>query len=155
MHESFFMALRAFFRAKSSLLIFLRKQDEWRVLVIYKRCHLMTLTTADGGASEECQDAQNPLWMAMQAPSFNSCRMLVSVCKIYVRSPRFGHPWHAIKAMTGWRIPDPRDIRIALDDNHLTSDQVNVIYSRMAGRYIRQPFAQTPVNERKNIGRSC
>lgn len=146
MHESFFMALRALFRAKTSLLIIQRKHDDCRVLVILKRCYFMTLTTADGGAPQECQAAQNPARMAMKATSATTCRMHVSVCKIYVRCPCFRHSWHGIKAMTGWHIRSARDMRIALDDNRLTSDQLNVIYSRRAGRYIRQPFALTPVN---------
>lgn len=47
--------------------------------------------------------------------------------------------------MTGWHIRSVCDMQIALDDNYLTSDQLNVIYSRMAGRYIRRPFLVTPV----------
>lgn len=106
----------------------------------------MTLTTADGGAPLECQAARNAARMGRKATSATTCRMHVSVCKIYVKTPYFRHSWHDIKAQTGWQIRSVCDMRIGLDDNHLTSDQLNVIYSRMAGRYIRRPFAFTPVN---------
>lgn len=140
MHESFFMALRAFSGRKTSLLIFESNPDYCRVLVHFKRCNLITMTTVCGGAPAECQADRNPARMAAQATSATTCRMHVSVCKIYVRTACLRHPWHGIEAMTGWQIRSVCDMQIALDDNYLTSDQLNVIYSRMAGRYIRRPF---------------
>lgn len=145
MHESFFMALRAIWSTKTSLLIFQSNQDDTRVLVLFKGCNLITMTTVRGGASRKCQADQNPARMALQGACATTCRMHVSVCKIYVRTACFSHAWHGIEAMTGWHIPSAGDMQIALDDNYLTSDQLNVIYSRRAGRYIRRSFLVTPV----------
>ncbi len=55
----------------------------------------------------------------------------------------------ASRQLTGWHIRSVSDMQIALDDNYLTSDQLNVIYSRRQGGISGGAFLITPVIRQK------